>query len=288
MILNPLTPAAHSLPYIQFQRRPSPRPSIPVALGARSVIWGQFLPGEYEDATVRPWVKLLWSVAGVGKVCIDGQILPLPPEHIALFLPGMKHEAWAETQSSGEIRWELRWLTMDGPLCAEIVRSLGLNSAGVWHSGPAPIEAFDQLGNAISASVTPEGERLADAAAYALLIHAANSRKAPALSDGVVERALHLIAEKWSFADWGVEQLAREVGLHRSAFSRRFTMATGLSPSEYVANLRMQSALSLLRSTRLSVQVIAQQCGFTDPDYFTRHFRRRQGITPTEYRQDRG
>ena len=78
--------------------------------------------------------------------------------------------------------------------------------------------------------------------------------------------------------------MANAVGLHRPALSRWLHASTGLSPSAYLTNLRMHHALSLLRTTDLPVVRIARRCGFADGDYFTRLFRRDQGVTPTSNR----
>ena len=80
--------------------------------------------------------------------------------------------------------------------------------------------------------------------------------------------------------------LARAVGIHRSALSRRFRVCIGLPPSEYLMNRRMQHALSLLRATDLAIVEIARRCGFADADYFTRRFHQVQGMPPSTFRRD--
>lgn len=58
------------------------------------------------------------------------------------------------------------------------------------------------------------------------------------------------------------------------------------SPTEYLTEFRLQQAIRLLRSTDLTAQEIALQCGFGDSSYFNRLFRQRMGMTPLQYRQD--
>jgi len=56
------------------------------------------------------------------------------------------------------------------------------------------------------------------------------------------------------------------------------------SPTEYLTEFRLQQAIRLLRSTDLTAQEIALQCGFGDSSYFSRLFRQRMGMTPIQYR----
>lgn len=69
-----------------------------------------------------------------------------------------------------------------------------------------------------------------------------------------------------------------------SCFSRRFKSETGVTPIEYLIEIRMQRAKLLLRRKDLSVTAIAIECGFGSSAYFSDCFQERAGISPTEYR----
>lgn len=58
------------------------------------------------------------------------------------------------------------------------------------------------------------------------------------------------------------------------------------TPMEYLTAYRLHQAARLLRSTELTVEEIAAQCGFGDSSYFGRLFRRHMGVTPMEYRKN--
>ena len=58
-----------------------------------------------------------------------------------------------------------------------------------------------------------------------------------------------------------------------------------MTVTEYINQIRVLRATGLLRNSSLSVQQVAEQCGFADGNYFTRIFRKIQGITPNEYRK---
>jgi AraC family transcriptional regulator len=87
--------------------------------------------------------------------------------------------------------------------------------------------------------------------------------------------------------DFNLTQLAAQAGLSKFHFQRLFKSATGVSPSRYHIDLRLNEARRLLRETRMSVLDIALKVGYTDPSHFAQLFRRETGLSPSDYRRRR-
>ncbi|HEY8454417.1 MAG TPA: AraC family transcriptional regulator [Actinopolymorphaceae bacterium] len=79
-------------------------------------------------------------------------------------------------------------------------------------------------------------------------------------------------------------ELASVAGLSPTHLSHIFRGAVGLSPFQYLQRYRMRRARHLLQTTDLGIAEIGRRVGFTDPAYFSRVFRRLEGMTPTQYR----
>jgi AraC-like DNA-binding protein/mannose-6-phosphate isomerase-like protein (cupin superfamily) len=79
-------------------------------------------------------------------------------------------------------------------------------------------------------------------------------------------------------------KVALEIGLGYSLYRKKFKEYTGLSPCQYQINLKINKAKGLLVSTKINLQEIADQLGFDSSDYFYRIFKKKVGLTPTEYR----
>jgi AraC-like DNA-binding protein len=78
---------------------------------------------------------------------------------------------------------------------------------------------------------------------------------------------------------------AAENGISYSSFRRLFKEHTGLSPNQYLLEMRMRKARNLLSNTTLSVQRIADETGFDSSFYFSRFFKQRTGLSPLKFRK---
>jgi AraC-like DNA-binding protein len=79
-------------------------------------------------------------------------------------------------------------------------------------------------------------------------------------------------------------EIARMCEMSPSRFCREFKAAFGVTFVEYVAVQRMLQAKRLLANPSMPVGDVAMAVGFNDPSYFTRVFRKQEGLSPSEYR----
>lgn len=98
-----------------------------------------------------------------------------------------------------------------------------------------------------------------------------------------VEEALRYLESRYG-QELSIQALADELGLDRSHLHRVFKAATGVSPQEYLLDLRIRKASELLKRTDLPISVIALSVGYEDTLYFSRLFKKKKGHSPTRYR----
>jgi AraC-like DNA-binding protein len=115
------------------------------------------------------------------------------------------------------------------------------------------------------------------------LLEADNTPAAP-LADAQVARALRLMRDR---ADerWSVPKLAAAVGLSRSAFARRFLLATGETPIRSLTRYRLAQAASYLRTSDAGLREIARRIGYDSEGSISKAFRRYYGTSPGAYRR---
>jgi len=115
------------------------------------------------------------------------------------------------------------------------------------------------------------------------LAYAAMSRSAQ-LGDPVIARCQEWAATHYR-GESPVAAMVQLCGLPERSFQRRFVQATGLSPLDYVHTMRLEEAKQMLEAGDLAVEDIACEVGYQDASFFTRLFRRKVGLTPSQYRR---
>jgi AraC family transcriptional regulator, alkane utilization regulator len=104
------------------------------------------------------------------------------------------------------------------------------------------------------------------------------------LRDRYVGRALALLHERPAHR-WTVDQLAKKVGLSRSALAERFNQLIGAPPMQYLARWRTSLAARALRETKASITRVAEDVGYESEAAFNRAFKREFGLPPAAWRR---
>lgn len=87
-------------------------------------------------------------------------------------------------------------------------------------------------------------------------------------------------------ADLSLNAMAKHLNTNASYLSTQFKKITGISYTEYVQKRRIERAVLLLNTTSLQIQTIAQYCGITDLNYFSKLFKKHVHSTPSTYRKN--
>ncbi len=102
--------------------------------------------------------------------------------------------------------------------------------------------------------------------------------------DKVLCPAMEYVAKNFS-REISAESVAEIVGISPYFFSRIFREKTGESFVEYITRVRMEAAARLLLDPVLSIKEVCASCGYIDPNYFGRLFRKQFGMLPEEYKE---
>lgn len=84
-----------------------------------------------------------------------------------------------------------------------------------------------------------------------------------------------------------LESYYEELRISRGYFFELFKKSTGLPPTQYINQFRLNRAKDDLRNTDISITEIAEKYGFSSIHYFSKLFRQLNGMSPLEYRRDR-
>jgi len=128
--------------------------------------------------------------------------------------------------------------------------------------------------------VPGEVQRMRRASATQVYEHYANG------GDQAVDVALQYIRTHFA-DDLSLEKVATVVYLNPVYFSQLFKQKTGSGFKEYVIGLRMEHAKSLLLNPSLKLADVAERIGYQDIRHFSALFRKKYGLSPSEYRQNK-
>ena len=109
------------------------------------------------------------------------------------------------------------------------------------------------------------------------------------LRSGVVEEIEYSIISSYADCDYQLDAYLRSLPFSYDYVRRLFQKELGVTPHQYLTNKRLQIAAEVLSNAADNVPVadIALTCGFRDPLYFSKMFKKKFGAAPTHYRRDR-
>ena len=106
-------------------------------------------------------------------------------------------------------------------------------------------------------------------------------------NNSVVGKAKEYMKQNFT-RDISLEEVAKYVDISPYYFSKLFKEEEGENFIDYLTSLRIAKAKELLQGTEESIKEICSEVGYSDPNYFSRIFKKVVGYTPTEYREGAG
>lgn len=224
---------------------------------------------------------------GAGWGVVDGERHQLNSGQVLAIPAGVAHEYGADTDHP----WTIWWMHVTGPDVSLLLHSARLSSARPVitlrepHKAAALVErALERLERDDS---VPSMVGASGAAWHFLALLSADQVSGRAHLDPVEVTLDYLQASVGRRVPVG--EIADLVGLSQSRVSEVFRAATGTSLLAYQTRLRMARARELLDTSDMAVGSVARAVGYEDAYYFSRHFSRVHGQSPSQYRaHDKG
>lgn len=103
-------------------------------------------------------------------------------------------------------------------------------------------------------------------------------------NDYVVNKIRSYITEHYQDADLSIKSIAQALNLSNSYACSQFKKVTNLTINDYLSKIRINEAKKLIIQGDQTINQIAMQVGYSDPNYFSRLFKKTTGLTATEYK----
>lgn len=208
-----------------------------------------------------------------GQMLVNGEVLS--PGSLRIYVPGEQQDY---TYTSGE-NTNYFWVHFTGTQAKAILDRLKLGS-GIFHFNDR-IEEAEKIWLLLCESTFFKLENTHEYSA-SLLLSLLNLLATPKEARSPFSKAAKLLEDMT--AKVSVPELAHKYHMSVGHFIESFKKAYGYTPMNYRAIKQFDNAKILLKEMDLPISTISEMCGFADPLYFSRQFKKRIGISPTEYR----
>ena len=197
------------------------------------------------------------------------------PNHSKYYLP--KHEG---------NYWEYIYVHFNGSVAGQLYDEIK-NVSGEIFTLPLDNPAIQLLINEYELLEHGKQYRRFEAGAfmYNFLTTLLREISTPGSAGSLITDAVNQINTNYN-TDISLSELSKNLGITPSQLSRLFLREIGISPIEYLTNVRLEHSMQLLTMTNLGINEIASLCGFANGNYFTKVFKKKLGFTPSKYRMN--
>ena len=102
-----------------------------------------------------------------------------------------------------------------------------------------------------------------------------------------MQQVMQVMEEQMENSELTVDEFAQLLNLGRSVFYQKLKSIIGLSPVDFIREIRIKRAVQLIDSGEYNFSQVAYMTGFNDPKYFGKCFKRQLGMTPSEYKENK-
>jgi AraC-like DNA-binding protein len=103
------------------------------------------------------------------------------------------------------------------------------------------------------------------------------------MDEKFLQKAQEMVENNISNPDYGVESFASDMALSRVQLHRKLRALLDQSVTEFIRTIRLNYAITLLKNKAGNISEIAYDAGFNNPSYFTISFKKKYGISPSDY-----
>jgi AraC-like DNA-binding protein len=232
---------------------------------------------------------LIYCVKGVGWCELAGQLHTVRAGDLLVLPPDVPYTCGAHAANP----WTIHWASALGANLPEYLNELGVSAQAplVWMGEDLQLA---RLFNEVLQTLETGSSFLhllqaSHALAHLLAVSIRHRHERTRDASDVVQKVAQAIIYMSEHLDQllRVSALAALANLSQAHFSVLFKQQTGCSPRDYLHLLRIHRACQLLRGSTLNVKGIAARLGYQDQFHFSRQFKAFQGLSPTEYRENR-
>ena len=102
-----------------------------------------------------------------------------------------------------------------------------------------------------------------------------------------MQNVMEVMEKQMDNSELTVDEFAQELGMGRTVFYQKLKAIIGLSPVDFIREMRIKRAKQLIDSGEYNISTVAYMAGFNDPKYFSKCFKKQFGMSPSEYNKEK-
>jgi len=237
------------------------------------------------EGRVLPEYQIIYITEGNGIFCSAGKTRDVIPGSMFLILPGLKHFYYPKKETG----WQEYWVGFKGSFFNRLAKQ-GLLSEDRSFFNIGQNDYFTAIFKKIFDEVKfqkPLYQMKACSAVLTLItemLSRSRRQEQPDFYQQTVEKAKYLM-EKNIAGDINIPGIAAQIGISTSRLNEVFKQFSSMTPYQYFIQLKIHKAEEILSEENISVKEAAWRMGFEDQYYFSRLFKHKTGIAPSDWKK---
>ncbi len=225
---------------------------------------------------------LHFVLSGRGFIRVNGRTFPVEPGDSFLIFPEEEYFYYPEEQDP----WEYAWVDFKGKDCERLLDCTGFNRECPVMKVEEEVLPYFQVSSKASDRIRRGEEQNARLHLLLTYYFRENLSKEIGTGKNYVQLAKEYMSSYYWRSELSVPDIALQLHIDRTYLYRLFKTALGISPLEYLTEIRMERAEGLLRDTSMTIQAVAASVGYEDALYFSKSFKKIKGVSPSAYRKE--
>ena len=242
----------------------------------------------YKEVNMHKWgpgcrniYSLHYILSGRGYVRTGGQTFVLDSGQSFLIFPGEEYYYYPDKNNP----WEYIWVDFYGKEADRLIGLTAFTKSCPVMEKKENMESFFAVSVHAKDRITKEEQETANLHLLLTKYFRENLSGEAGNVKEYIQLAKEYIGNYFWRSDLTVPEIAAQLHIDRTYLYRLFKEKIGLSPSQYIENLRIERACVLLERTDMLIQSVAGSVGYEDALYFSKIFKKIKGISPKDYRK---
>jgi AraC-like DNA-binding protein len=237
------------------------------------------------EGRILPEFQILYITRGEGIFGVENRTYKVSPGILLLILPGVKHFY----KPIAEIGWHEYWVGFKGGFFSTLAEKRILSGEHVFFDIGLHNDIVSIFHGILREVRTQQPLYQLKACSGILSLIAemlTRERRSeqPNYYQKIVEKAKYLM-ETNVFKDINVSSISEQIGVSPSKLNEIFKTYTSMTPYQYYIHIKIHKAECLLEEDKVTVKEVAFQLGFEDQYYFSRLFKNKTGVAPSDWKK---